>query len=145
MNETSILKALAEKPGAIASELGATSVEMNKLLKEEKVTKVGLRKTGAKGRPPVEWAIAGQDVELLNLNHNGFMPSGAPQLPSAEHVKPFASGEEPNILVFIEKVFDGDYGPRESEDFKLLKARYERIISQIERRTAIKRTQEVGV
>jgi predicted ArsR family transcriptional regulator len=138
MNESAILKALAAKPGSIASELGTTSVEMNKLFKAEKVVKVGQRKTGTKGRPPIEWAITGQDIELLALNHNGFTASGAPKLPDASHIKELASGEEPRMLEFIEKVFAGDYGPREKEDFTVLQNRYRDIVRHIERRNALK-------
>jgi hypothetical protein len=59
MSTDQILKSLAEKPGQIASELGTTTVEMNKLAAAGKVIALGTRSTGKPGRPPVEWAVAG--------------------------------------------------------------------------------------
>lgn len=138
-----ILSALAENPGAIASELGATSVEMNRLFKEGKVIKVGKRQTGSRGRPPVEWALPGYVPEgpvssEPIIDANGievvFEYVAAPSLPSAADVKPYASGEEPRIMAFIERVFAGEYGPREKEDFNILKKRYGDIVRQIRKR-----------
>jgi hypothetical protein len=62
MSTDQILKSLAEKPGQIASELGTTTVEMNKLAAAGKVIALGTRSTGKRGRPPVEWAVAGAGV-----------------------------------------------------------------------------------
>lgn len=137
-----ILSTLADKPGSIASELGATSVEMNRLFKEGKVIKVGKRQTGSRGRPPVEWALPGYEPESKTsdptVDVNGvevvFEYVAAPSLPDASKVKPYASGEEPRILAFIERVFAGEYGPREKEDFNILKKRYSDILRQIRKR-----------
>jgi hypothetical protein len=56
-----ILTALKNKPGAIAVEIGATPVDMIRLEKMDPplVQRVGKRRTGSRGRPPVEWAVTG--------------------------------------------------------------------------------------
>lgn len=58
----SIIQTLTEKPGSIASELGATTAQMTELERQGKVVRVGKRSTGKRGRPPVEWAVAGTVV-----------------------------------------------------------------------------------
>jgi hypothetical protein len=52
---------LAENPGATAQEIGVTPVEMIRIEAQEDspIVRVGQRKTGKRGRPPVEWALAG--------------------------------------------------------------------------------------
>lgn len=155
-NEKNILTALAKfKPapdqnGAIADEVGATAVEMNRLAKEKKVVNVGSRKTGRRGRPPVEWALPGATrVSVLNPDepadsvHRGEVvikvkgaPKGAPKLVDASHVKAHIQGEEASILRYIERVFSGaeDRFAHEMGDFRLLADRYAEVVKQIERR-----------
>jgi hypothetical protein len=57
----SVIDFLAANPGATAQEIGVTPVEMIRLEQEpdSPIVRVGQRKTGKRGRPPVEWALAG--------------------------------------------------------------------------------------
>lgn len=65
MDITQITTFLAENPGATAQEIGVTPVEMIRIEEQENspIVRVGLRKTGKRGRPPVEWAVAGTPAE----------------------------------------------------------------------------------
>jgi hypothetical protein len=55
-----ILSRLADKPGATATEIGTTPVEMIRMEKAGYVTRTGVRRTpGKRGRPPVEWMVTG--------------------------------------------------------------------------------------
>lgn len=70
MSKDQILKALADAPRSIASELGTTTIVMRELEQAGKVVRVGNRKTNQRGRPPVEWAVAGvelPDVEVAKV------------------------------------------------------------------------------
>lgn len=48
-------------PRATAKEAGLTTAEANALVGQGKLMQAGTRKTGKKGRPPVEYVIAGYD------------------------------------------------------------------------------------
>lgn len=134
MTNESILTVLAKKPGAIAAELGATSVEMNRLFKDELIVKVGKRKTGTRGRPPVEWALPG-DKDKVPDSPDPETSISIPKLPDVpQSTRDKASGEEPRMLEFIEKVFAGKCGIRELEDYRVLQKRYKDILRQISRR-----------
>lgn len=65
MDITQITAFLADHPGATAQEIGVTPVEMIRLEEQENspIVRVGFRKTGKRGRPPVEWAVAGTAVD----------------------------------------------------------------------------------
>lgn len=62
MDTTTIINFLSENPGSIPSEIGTTPVEMSRLEQAGLVVRVGQRKTGKRGRPPVEWAVTGAEV-----------------------------------------------------------------------------------
>ena len=141
MSNESIIAALADKPGAIASEVGSTPVEMLRLEKAGLIERVGVRKNGGRGRPPVEWAVRGQGQEARSVeakNERRSPVKGAPKLVDADHVRPFLSGEEPNILKFIEDTFAGKYGERELEDYRVLAARYKDVVRQASKRASAK-------
>ena len=57
MNNTEIINFLKDNPGSTAQEIGVMPVEMNRLAAKGIAEKVGNRKTGTRGRPPVEWAL----------------------------------------------------------------------------------------
>jgi hypothetical protein len=59
-----ILAFIAANPGCTAVEAGTTPVDMIRREKAGQVIRVGLRKTGTRGRPPVEWALTGAEVEI---------------------------------------------------------------------------------
>jgi hypothetical protein len=61
MENTAIINFLKGNPGAIAEEIGATSVEMNRAFKAGLVIKLGTRSMNRRGRPPVEWAVPGTE------------------------------------------------------------------------------------
>lgn len=60
-----LLKNLKANPGSTAAELGATAAEMKQLEAEGKVVNVGTRRTGKRGKPPAEWAVAGAEANKL--------------------------------------------------------------------------------
>lgn len=61
MENAQIVKFLQDHPGAIAEEIGATSIDMNRCFKAGLVIKLGTRAMGRRGRPPVEWATPGTE------------------------------------------------------------------------------------
>lgn len=63
-NADSIITRLVDNPGATAQELGSNVPTMALLEQAGRVVRIGYRSTGKRGRPPVEWAIAGADVEI---------------------------------------------------------------------------------
>lgn len=63
-NADTIIAALTDAPGATAQELGTNVPTMALLEQAGRVIRIGSRSTGKRGRPPVEWAIAGADVEI---------------------------------------------------------------------------------
>jgi predicted ArsR family transcriptional regulator len=143
MSNETILSVLAEKPGAIASEVGSTPVEMLRLEKAGLIERVGLRKNGGRGRPPVEWAVRGQGDQARTAeakNDRRAPVKGAPKLVDADHIRPFLSGEEPRILQFIENTFAGKYGDRDLEDYRVLAGRYKDIVRQASKRANAKAT-----
>jgi predicted ArsR family transcriptional regulator len=141
MSNETILTILAEKPGAIASEVGSTPVEMIRLEKAGLIERVGTRKNGGRGRPPVEWAVKGAADQARTpeaKNERRAPVKGAPKLVDADQVRPFLSGEEPRILKFIEDTFAGKYGERDLEDYRVLAARYKDVVRQASRRSNVK-------
>ena len=141
MSNESIIAALTDKPGAIASEVGSTPVEMLRLEKVGLIERVGVRKNGGRGRPPVEWAVKGEGDAARTpeaKNERRAPVKGAPKLVDADHVRPFLSGDEPNILKFIEDTFAGKYGERDLEDYRVLAARYKDVVRQASKRASAK-------
>lgn len=61
MSDTA-LKFIAENPRATAKEAGITNGEANALVGQGKLVAVGNRVTGQRGRPPMEYVIAGTEV-----------------------------------------------------------------------------------
>jgi hypothetical protein len=64
MNTEQIISYLTKNPGAIASEIGTTNAVMKELEDKGQVTRIGNRKTGQRGRPPVEWVAGNVTVEV---------------------------------------------------------------------------------
>lgn len=132
--KTEILAKLAAHPGAIAEEVGATPIEMVNLESISAVMRVGTRKTGKRGRPPVEWAIPGEDGEAMARDTSPV--KGAPKLIESAHVRDRITSDENRALDYIEAVFDGKYGQRELQDYRVLAERYEQIVATAERKAA---------
>lgn len=136
MTENEILEFLAENPRSIASEIGATSVEMIRLEKKEKVSRVGSRETGNRGRPPVEWAVHGSDLPVVEKVEGGGFPKGMPRLPNIDAIRPYLSAEHTTQVKFIEdtfrgvRVLKGVEHPlyREVGDYRPLLVRYRQIV-----------------
>lgn len=63
MNTTTALAFIAETPRATAKEAGLTNAEANELVGQGKLVAVGNRVTGKRGRPPMEYVIAGQELD----------------------------------------------------------------------------------
>jgi hypothetical protein len=59
---TALVNRLRENPRSTAQELGTTTQVMDELAAAGHVTRFGNRVTGKRGRPPVEWVVAGTDV-----------------------------------------------------------------------------------
>lgn len=62
MSADKIIAALTENPRATAQEVGATIADMKVLQGRGLVIEYGKRTTGRRGRPPIEWVVAGTDV-----------------------------------------------------------------------------------
>lgn len=60
---TALVNQLRENPRSTAQELGTTTQVMDELAASGHVTRFGNRVTGKRGRPPVEWVVAGTDVD----------------------------------------------------------------------------------
>lgn len=130
-----ILENLSFLPGAIATEVGATPAQMVALESASKVIRVGERKTGKRGRPPVEWAVNDGSV---TLEKDTSPVKGAPKLPDPSDVRDLLGEAEQGALNYIERVFAGDYGQRELGDYKLLHGRYSQIINDQRRRMGLR-------
>jgi hypothetical protein len=63
MNSTAALAHFAENPRATAREAGLTNAEANELVGQGRLIPVGNRVTGMRGRPPMEYVVAGTDVD----------------------------------------------------------------------------------
>lgn len=129
-----ILAKLATKPGAIADEVGATPIEMVNLESIGAIIRVGSRKTGKRGRPPVEWAVANEDGSPAPRDTSPV--KGAPKLVESSHIRENISAEENRVLDYIESVFAGKYGQRELGDYTTLADRYRSIVNTAERKGA---------
>lgn len=70
-NTETILARLAEAPGSTAVELDTTIVNMKALEANGLVVNIGNRATGKRGRPPVEWAVAGSSAALEDRTEAG--------------------------------------------------------------------------
>jgi hypothetical protein len=57
-----IIDRLAAAPRSTAQELGTTTTELDKLVARGLIQRFGTRKTGKRGKPPVEYIVAGADV-----------------------------------------------------------------------------------
>lgn len=64
MNTQEIITYLNANPGSIAAEIGVTNATMKELEDKGQVTRIGNRKTGQRGRPPVEWVAGNVTVEV---------------------------------------------------------------------------------
>lgn len=62
MNSTAAVKFFEANPRATAKEAGITKGEADQLVGAGKILPAGNRKTGKKGRPPVEYVIVGYDL-----------------------------------------------------------------------------------
>jgi hypothetical protein len=63
MNTDAVLNFFAENPRATAKEAGITTADTNVLVGAGKLVAVGNRVTGKRGRPPMEYVVAGTEVE----------------------------------------------------------------------------------
>lgn len=128
MNTTEIISFLTDNPGATAKEIGVKPVEMTRLFDKGEVTKVGLRKTGGRGRPSVEWAVAGADApvrdkaEPISLLHKLPLITGSARAALDRELLP--------QIEYIEKQFDLGRSPVELLD------RYKQIARLVERLAA---------
>lgn len=148
-----ITTALKKQPGATAAELGTTTLVMRDLEKQGKVVAVGTRRTGKRGKPPVEWAVPGPQADALKAQHDeatervkqerkaAQKPAKAPQtasndedeitlvsappLPNIEDIHASLSDEHRPQVEYIERVFAR--GGREMADYNLLIKRYKDI------------------
>jgi hypothetical protein len=67
---TAIVNFIRENPRATAQEAGTTVTVMKALEDMGHVTNAGNRSTGKRGRPPVEWVVAGTEVEDTGHKHD---------------------------------------------------------------------------
>jgi hypothetical protein len=58
---TNAIKFIEANPRSTAKEAGLTTAEANALVGQGKLVQAGHRKTGKKGRPPVEYVVVGYD------------------------------------------------------------------------------------
>lgn len=149
-----IIKTLKKNPGATAAELGTTTLVMREMEKQGEVVAVGTRRTGKRGKPPVEWAVPGPKADALKATHDEAnakvkeakqaaqkpvkaapapvegkdetMPVMAPPLPDIEDIYPELSDEHRPQIAYIERQFAR--GGREMADYNLLKKRYVDIV-----------------
>lgn len=106
MDTSVILEKLGSQPRAIASELDVKASDMVALERQGLVTRVGLRAGAGRGRPPVEWIVAGSfetapDGTIIKAG----LPPGSPRLEDIEEAKPYLTEEEERQVAFIERVF----------------------------------------
>lgn len=83
MNTQEIITFLNAKPGSIAAEIGVPNATMKELEDKGQVTRIGNRKTGQRGRPPVEWVAGNVTVEVQEkLEERPKPKKAAPELPA---------------------------------------------------------------
>lgn len=63
MNTTAALKHFEDNPRATAREAGLTNAEANELVGQGRIVAVGNRVTGKRGRPPMEYVVAGAELD----------------------------------------------------------------------------------
>lgn len=63
MDSTTAINFFAENPRSTAKEAGLTKAEADALVGRGKIIPAGNRKTGKKGRPPVEYVVVGFDLD----------------------------------------------------------------------------------
>lgn len=127
-NMNQIIDFLKANPASTAQEIGVTPVEMTRLAAKGYVEKVGVRSTGTRGRPPVEWALPGAD--LAQHDTPAFK---APALPVMDpRVRSAMDAEILRRIEYIEGEWEGKHGIREMADYNALRKTYADLI----RRTA---------
>lgn len=132
MDNTEIITFVTNNPGCTAQEIGVSPVEMTRLAAKGLVEKIGNRKTGTRGRPPVEWAVPGAAV----AERESVAIRAIPNLPrmSAE-IRKGLSPELVKQVAYIEAEFDtAPHGARENADYALLTQRYRKITKEAARR-----------
>lgn len=145
MDTNEITTFLKTNPGATAQEIGVKAVEMQRLAEKGVVVKLGNRKTGTRGRPPVEWALPGQEVAIEHAEKDeDEITVKAPPLPPIDaKVRKLLDPEHARTIDYIESVFAGEFGVErypdgghwpEPGDFKILRERYDDIVRVTSRR-----------
>lgn len=84
MTEKQILAAIKRKPGIIGPELGVKNSVLFALEAHGKIIRLGLRKTGKRGRPPIEWALSGTKVDGITKVNTSRHPRVEPSIKRAQ-------------------------------------------------------------
>jgi len=145
MDTNEIITFLKDNPGATAQEIGVKAVDMQRLCEKGVVAKLGNRKTGTRGRPPVEWALPGQEIAVQHAerDEDEIVVKAPPLPPISNDVRRILDPEHKRTIEYIEKVFRGDFGVErypdggywpEPGDFKILRERYDDIVRVTSRR-----------
>lgn len=144
MSNDELLTTLANKPRSTAKELGATTADMVRLEQAGRVQRVGTRKTGKRGKPPVEWAVAEQAEKIMKavaeevkqepapVANSAPKTEKVPKLPAIDDVRKYLDPEQARIVAYIEGQFKR--GGREKADYDLLRSRYDDIVRAARRR-----------
>lgn len=125
----SILARLADKPGAIATEIDASPVEMIRMEKAGYVTRVGKRRIpGKRGRPAVEWAVTGTTPpEPQEKDDNGLEPWGEFNV----------NAEQARMLSYIDTqiglILSGTRHDEDGGDERVLRDRRKAILREVRR------------
>lgn len=139
-----LLTTLASKPRSTAKELGATTADMVRLEEAGQVKRVGTRKTGKRGKPPVEWVVAEQAEQVMkDIAEEQKVVASAPVANSApavekpkldpiDDIRAHLDTEQTRIIAYIEGQFER--GGREKADYDLLRSRYDDIVRSVRRR-----------
>jgi hypothetical protein len=122
-----VLSRLADKPGAIATEIGSTPVEMIRMEKAGYVTRTGVRRIpGKRGRPPVEWMVTG--AEPPEAKEDTTLESWADLGIGRDHTR---------ILTYVDRQLDlirsGKRQDENGSDEKMLRERRKQIIAGVKR------------
>lgn len=145
MSKNEILNFITANPLAIASEIGVTPIVMKALEEEGVVARSGVRSTGKRGRPPVQWVIAGSVVAPNTPKPSSIEDMNAVNAPAlpvmSDEIRAALDPEAARKIAFIEKVFAGKDGLREIGDFRILSDEY----SNIMRRTSKTLTRSLPV
>lgn len=130
MNTAQVLNFIEAHPRCTAKEAGTTTAALKELEAAGKIENVGVRWTGKKGRPSIEWAMPGvvQPEDQTGRISSGI--PGAPSLPDLSPLIPRLGDSDRQVVEYVQRTYERP-GSREKADMVLLYNTVQRIVKKV--------------